>query len=229
MLRKWEELPAFMQTEEVRPYYEALRRKKWSLFVKRVFDFGVSSVMLLALSPVFLLLAVWIRLDSRGPVFYRQERVTQYGKIFRIYKFRTMVMDADRKGSLVTVGKDPRITKAGKKLRDCRLDELPQLINIWRGEMTFVGTRPEVPRYVKHYTKEMYATLLLPAGVTSEASIQYKDESRLLEGVSGEEADRVYVEKILPGKMGWNLKSIKKFSLGKECSLLFQTIVAVVN
>lgn len=228
MLRKWEELPAFMQTEEVRPYYEKLSRKWFSLFVKRIFDFAVSSVMLVILSPALLVLAVMIKMDSEGPVFYRQERITQYGRKFRIYKFRTMVINADKIGSLVTVGEDPRITKIGKRLRGCRLDELPQLINIWKGEMTFVGTRPEVEKYVKKYKPEMMATLLLPAGVTSEASIQYKDEDKLLADVSGEDADRVYVEKILPEKMKWNLDEIKKFGFFREIGTMVKTVVAVI-
>lgn len=229
MLKKWEELPAFMQTEEVRPYYEKLSRKWFSLLVKRIFDFVVSSVMLVILSPALLVLAVMIKKDSEGPVFYRQERITQYGRKFRIYKFRTMVINADKIGSLVTVGEDPRITKMGKKLRGCRLDELPQLINIWKGEMTFVGTRPEVEKYVKKYTPEMMATLLLPAGVTSEASIQYKDEDKLLADVSGEDADRVYVEKILPEKMKWNLDEIKKFGFFREIGTMVKTVVAVMR
>lgn len=229
MLRKWEELPAFMQTEEVRPYYEKLSRKWFSLLVKRIFDFAVSSVMLVILSPALLVLAVMIKKDSEGPVFYRQERITQYGRKFRIYKFRTMVINADKIGSLVTVGEDPRITKIGKRLRGCRLDELPQLINIWKGEMTFVGTRPEVEKYVKKYTPEMMATLLLPAGVTSEASIQYKDEDKLLADVSGEDADRVYVEKILPEKMKWNLDEIKKFGFFREIGTMVKTVVAVMR
>ena len=229
MLRKWEELPAFMQTEEVRPYYEKLSRKWFSLFVKRMFDFAVSSVMLVILSPALLVLAVMIKKDSEGPVFYRQERITQYGRKFRIYKFRTMVINADKIGSLVTVGEDPRITKMGRKLRGCRLDELPQLINIWKGEMTFVGTRPEVEKYVKKYKPEMMATLLLPAGVTSEASIQYKDEDKLLADVSGEDADRVYVEKILPEKMKWNLDEIKKFGFIREIGTMVKTVVAVIR
>lgn len=229
MLRKWEELPTFMQTEEVRPYYEKLSRKWFSLFVKRIFDFAVSSVMLVILSPALLVLAVMIKKDSEGPVFYRQERITQYGRKFRIYKFRTMVINADKIGSLVTVGEDPRITKIGKRLRGCRLDELPQLINIWKGEMTFVGTRPEVEKYVKKYTPEMMATLLLPAGVTSEASIQYKDEDKLLADVSGEDADRVYVEKILPEKMKWNLEEIKKFGFFREIGTMVKTVVAVMR
>ena len=229
MLRKWEELPTFMQTEEVRPYYEKLSRKWFSLFVKRIFDFAVSSVMLVILSPALLVLAVMIKKDSEGPVFYRQERITQYGRKFRIYKFRTMVINADKIGSLVTVGEDPRITKIGKRLRGCRLDELPQLINIWKGEMTFVGTRPEVEKYVKKYKPEMMATLLLPAGVTSEASIQYKDEDKLLADVSGESADRVYVEKILPEKMKWNLEEIKKFGFFREIGTMVKTVVAVMK
>lgn len=229
MLRKWEELPAFMQTEEVRPYYEKLSRKWFSLLVKRIFDFAVSSVMLVILSPALLVLAVMIKKDSEGPVFYRQERITQYGRKFRIYKFRTMVINADKIGSLVTVGEDPRITKIGKRLRGCRLDELPQLINIWKGEMTFVGTRPEVEKYVKKYKPEMMATLLLPAGVTSEASIQYKDEDKLLADVSGEDADRVYVEQILPEKMKWNLEEIKKFGFFREIGTMVKTVVAVMR
>lgn len=229
MLRKWEELPTFMQTEEVRPYYEKLSGKWFSLFVKRIFDFAVSSVMLVILSPALLVLAVMIKKDSEGPIFYRQERITQYGRKFRIYKFRTMVINADKIGSLVTIGEDPRITKMGKKLRGCRLDELPQLINIWKGEMTFVGTRPEVEKYVKKYTPEMMATLLLPAGVTSEASIQYKDEDKRLADVSGEDADRVYVEKILPEKMKWNLEEIKKFGFFREIGTMVKTVVAVMR
>lgn len=229
MLRKWEELPTFMQTEEVRPYYEKLTRKWFSLFVKRIFDFAVSSVMLVILSPALLVLAVMIKKDSEGPVFYRQERITQYGRKFRIYKFRTMVINADRIGSLVTVGEDPRITKIGKKLRGCRLDELPQLLNIWKGEMTFVGTRPEVEKYVKRYTPEMMATLLLPAGVTSEASIQYKDEDKRLADVSGEDADKVYIEQILPEKMKWNLEEIKKFGFFREIGTMMKTVVAVMR
>ena len=227
MLKKWEELPSFMRTEEVRPYYEKLQKKRFSLAVKRVFDFTVSSIMLVILSPALLVLAVMIKRDSEGPVFYRQERITQYGKTFRIYKFRTMVVNADRIGSLVTVGEDPRITKIGKRLRGCRLDELPQLINIWKGEMTFVGTRPEVEKYVKAYSPEMLATLLLSAGVTSEASIQYKDEDRLLEDVSGEEVDRIYIEKILPEKMKWNLAELKEFGFIREILIIFKTALAV--
>lgn len=231
MLCRWEQLPEFMRTEEVRPYYEILRKHRFSLLVKRTFDFAMSSVILVVLSPVLLVLAVLIKLDSPGPAFYRQERVTQYGRRFRIYKFRTMVQNADRIGSLVTVGGDTRITKVGQKLRGCRLDELPQLINIWKGEMTFVGTRPEVVKYVREYTNEMCATLLLSAGVTSEASIEFKDEDKIIAAgmETGLSADEVYVEQVLPEKMRWNLEGIHLFSFLNEILLLFKTIIAVVN
>lgn len=229
--REWEELPDFMRTEAVRPYYDSLNRKKGQLFLKRVFDFTVSSLMLAALSPVLAVLAILIRLDSEGPVFYRQERVTQYGRRFRIYKFRTMVQDADKKGSLVTTQGDARITRIGKKLRGCRLDELPQLINIWKGEMSFVGTRPEVVKYVKQYTDEMYATLLLPAGVTSEASVQFKDEDqRIAAGVeAGRIVDEVYVEDVLGEKMEINLQELKAFSVAENIKTMIRTVRAVTK
>ena len=229
--REWEELPDFMRTEAVRPYYDSLNRKKGQLFLKRVFDFTVSSLMLAALSPVLAVLAILIRLDSEGPVFYRQERVTQYGRRFRIYKFRTMVQDADKKGSLVTTQGDARITRMGKKLRGCRLDELPQLINIWKGEMSFVGTRPEVVKYVKQYTDEMYATLLLPAGVTSEASVQFKDEDqRIAAGVeAGRNSDEVYVEDVLGEKMEINLQELKEFSVVGNVKTMIRTVRAVMG
>lgn len=229
--REWEELPDFMRTEAVRSYYDSLNHKKGQLFLKRVFDFTVSSLMLAALSPVLAVLAILIRLDSEGPVFYRQERVTQYGRRFRIYKFRTMVQDADKKGSLVTTQGDARITHMGKKLRGCRLDELPQLINIWKGEMSFVGTRPEVVKYVKQYSDEMYATLLLPAGVTSEASVRFKDEDEIIAAGTekGVSIDEVYVRQVLPEKMMWNLKNVEEFNIYKEMRLILKTVYVVVN
>lgn len=227
MLRKWEELPDFMRTEAVRPYYEILKKKKCSLFLKRAFDIAVSAIMLVILSPVMLVIAVMIAADSKGPVFFRQERVTQYGKKFRIHKFRTMVADAERLGTQVTVSNDRRVTKVGGVLRKYRLDELPQLFDILSGDMSFVGTRPEATRYVKRYSPEMYATLLLPAGVTSEASIRYKDEAKLLE--MAEDADEVYVKQVLPGKMEYNLESIKKFNLAKDLEIMIQTIFVVIK
>ena len=204
--REWEELPKGMQKPEVREYYEILSKKRLSLKVKRVFDVTAAEVLLVMFGPVLAVLAVLIKLDSKGPVFYRQERVTAYGKKFRIHKLRTMVADADRIGAAVTVGGDSRITKVGAFLRRYRLDEVPQLIDVLKGDMSFVGTRPEVAKYVRKYTNEMRATLLLPAGITSEASIRYKDEAELLDGA--EDVDRVYVEKVLPGKMHFSSRQV---------------------
>lgn len=227
LVKKWEKLPPQMQNEAVRPYYEKLRRKNFSLFWKRIFDFFVSTIMLLILSPLFLILAIAIKIDSRGPVFFRQERVTQYGKKFRIFKFRTMVNDADKKGSQVTVSGDRRITKVGKFIRKCRLDEVSQLIDIWRGTMTFVGTRPEVPKYVERYTDEMLATLLLPAGVTSEASIKFKDEDELLK--DAENVDDTYVGVVLPQKMEYNYQSLRKYGFWRDIGTMFKTVFAVLK
>lgn len=223
----WEKLPPQMQTEAVKPYYEILQKKQISLIFKRLFDIVVSLIMLLILSPVFLVLAIAIKLDTEGPVFYRQVRVTQYGKEFRIFKFRTMVNNADKIGSQVTVGGDSRITRVGKVIRECRLDEIGQLLNILGGSMTFVGTRPEVPKYVEKYTPEMWATLLLPAGVTSEASIRYKDEAALLD--AAEDVDATYIQDVLPGKMKYNLRSIQEYSFFKDIKTMFQTVFAVVE
>lgn len=222
----WKKLPPQMQTEAVKPYYEILQKKQISLIFKRLFDIVVSLIMLLILSPVFLVLAIAIKLDSKGPVFYRQVRVTQYGKEFRIFKFRTMVNNADKIGSQVTVGGDSRITRVGKVIRECRLDEIGQLLNILGGSMTFVGTRPEVPKYVEKYTSEMWATLLLPAGVTSEASIRYKDEAALLD--VAEDVDATYIQDVLPGKMKYNLLELKKFRLSHDFYIMWDTIVTVL-
>lgn len=227
LLKKWEQLPPEMQTDEVRKYYDILKKKQVSLFFKRIFDIVVSLIMLIVLSPLFLILAIAIKLDSKGPVFYRQERITQYGKHFKIHKFRTMVCNADKIGTAVTVDNDSRITRVGRKLRGVRLDELPQLLDILNGSMSFVGTRPEVPKYVEKYSPEMAATLLLPAGVTSLASIYYKDEAALLSGA--EDADKVYVEKILPAKMYYNLKAIEKFGFWRDIKTMFMTVFAVLG
>lgn len=227
MLCRWEELPQNMQNDAVRPYYDILQSKKCSLFLKAVFDRVVSFVMLLGLSPIFVLLAIMIKMDSPGEVFFRQERVTQYGKRFRIHKFRTMVKNAESLGTQVTTKSDMRVTKVGKKLRGCRLDELPQLVDILQGNMSFVGTRPEVTKYVEQYTPEMLATLLLPAGVTSEASIEYKDEERLL--ADAKNADKTYVEVVLPQKMEWNLRSLQVFSFVGDIKTMFKTVWAVVR
>ena len=225
MLRRWEDLPKRMQNEAVRPYYEQLQKKKVSLFLKRCIDVSLSSALLLFLAPVMLLIGIAVRLDSPGPALFRQVRVTQYGRQFRIFKFRTMVNHADRMGTQVTASGDARITRLGRKMRHYRLDELPQLLNIFLGDMSFVGTRPEVVKYVREYTDEMTATLLLPAGVTSEVSIQYKDEEKLLADVA--DVDEAYIHIVLPEKMEYNLKSLRDFSLIHELRIMVDTVIAV--
>ena len=225
--KSWQELPNDMRCEAVRPYYDILVSKHRDLMLKSVFDRLMAAILLVVLSPIFLLLAVWIKLDSEGPVFFRQERVTQYGKSFRIYKFRTMVQNAEQLGTQVTSKDDMRVTSVGQALRKCRLDELPQLINILEGTMSFVGTRPEVPRYVAAYTDEMKATLLLPAGVTSVASIRYKDEDTLLD--AADDVDNCYIHNVLPAKMEWNLRSLKEFSFIGELKVMVETVLAVIR
>ena len=225
-LKKWDELPPEMRTNEVKRYYDILKKRGFSLFLKRTFDVFASLLMLLLLSPMFLILAVAIKADSKGPVFYRQERVTQFGKRFRIHKFRSMKTGAD-KGSLVTVDNDDRITRVGKFIRKTRLDEISQLIDVLSGDMTFVGTRPEVSKYVERYTPEMMATLLLPAGVTSEASIYFKDEAELLK--DAENADEVYMNEVVPIKMHYNLKAIEKFGFFKDLGVMVKTVLAVLG
>ncbi len=227
MLRRWDDLPEFMKTPEVRPYWEILNKKKGQLLLKRIFDFIVSIIMLIILAIPMGVIAVLIKIDSEGPVFYRQERVTTYGKKFRIHKFRTMVNNADKIGNAVTVGADPRITKLGAKLRGYRLDELPQVLDVICGDMSFVGTRPEAVKYVERYRDEYFATLLMPAGITSEASIRYKDEDKLLN--AADDVDEVYVNKVLPAKMKWNLNSINRFSFFREILTMFRTVFAVLG
>ena len=227
LIKKWEKLPQNMQCEAVRPYYEKLKKKNFSLFWKRVFDIFVSSIMLILLSLLFLVLAIAIKIDSRGPVFFRQVRVTQYGKTFRIFKFRTMVNDADKIGSQVTVSHDTRITRVGTFIRKCRLDEVSQLIDVWRGTMSFVGTRPEVPKYVERYSDEMLATLLLPAGVTSFASIKFKDEDELLKDAAN--VDDTYVNEVLPKKMEYNLQSLEKYGFWRDIGTMFKTVGAILK
>lgn len=226
-LKGWNHLPDRMKTKEVRRYYNILVRHTGWFKVKRIMDIVVSSIMLVVLAIPMLVIAVMIKLDSRGPVFFRQERVTQYGRIFRIYKFRTMVNNAQKLGTQVTVAHDARITKVGRILRKYRLDEFPQIFNILAGDMTLVGTRPEVPKYVNQYTDEMYATLLLPAGLTSRTSIAYKDEDKLLK--DADDADKVYVEQILPVKMKYNLESLRRFGVIEDCSVLWNTFKSVIK
>lgn len=227
LIKKWNKLPKEMQIEEVRPYYEKLRKKNFSLFWIRFFDILVSFLMLLILLPFFLILSLAIVIDSRGPVFYRQERVTQYGKHFHIFKFRTMKKNADKEGALVTVGHDARITRVGRFIRKCRLDEVSQLIDVFRGTMSFVGTRPEVPKYVNQYDKVYLATLLLPAGVTSLGAIMFKDEDALLEG--REDVDKAYVKEVLPKKMKYNLRELNKVGVFHNIKIMFMTVFAVLG
>lgn len=226
-LKKWDSLPERMRTPEVKPYYDSLSRRRAGLALKRIFDLVMSVLLIIILSPAMLVIAVAVALDSPGGVFYRQRRVTTYGKEFRIFKFRTMRSDADRIGPAVTSGEDARITRVGKVLRGCRLDELPQLFNVFCGDMSFVGTRPEVAKFVDRYTPEMYATLLMPAGITSEASIRFKDEAQMFDGSGDPEAD--YVNILLPKKMVYNLASVMNFSPAAELRTMVRTVLAVAG
>ncbi|MED3892305.1 sugar transferase [Peribacillus frigoritolerans] len=227
LLLKWDCLPDEMKNESVRKYYDVLKRKKATLMLKRIFDIVVSLIILIVLLPVFLILCIAIKVDSKGPIMFRQIRVTQYGREFKIFKFRTMVNNAERIGTQVTVKNDSRVTKVGKVLRKSRLDEIPQLLNIFYGDMSFVGTRPEVVKFVDHYTDQMMATLLLPAGVTSEASIVYKDEEKILTNAS--DADKTYVDVVLPEKMKYNLRSIEELSILGEIKTMVRTVLAIVG
>ena len=226
-MRKWEDLPKFMQINEVRPYWEILWKRRSQLVLKRIFDIFIAIVLLFLLAIPMFIIAIMVKLDSKGPVFYRQERVTTYGKHFKIHKFRTMVSNADKIGAAVTAKNDTRITKVGALLRNHRLDELPQVIDVIAGDMSFVGTRPEAVKYVDRYKPVFIATLLMPAGITSEASIRYKDENRLL-NVS-ENIDDIYLEKILPEKMRWNLESIKRFRFTRDILTMIRTVFAVLG
>lgn len=227
MLKKWNDLPDSFKNPEVNFYYEILNKRRAQLFFKRLFDILISLILLILLSPIMIIIAIIIKLDSKGPVFFRQKRITQYGKTFRIFKFRTMVENAEKLGSQVTVSNDPRVTKIGGFIRKYRIDEFPQLLNVLFGDMTFVGTRPEVKKYVDAYTNEMLATLLLPAGITSEASIKYKDEQRLLS--SSADADKTYIEEILPEKMKYNLRGIEKTSIKYDLSIMLATVFGVLR
>ena len=219
------------ETEIVKKYREEINKRKISLFLKLFLDKILALILLIPLSPIILAIAIWIKLDSEGPVFYRQERITTYGRPFRILKFRTMVKDADKLGAAVTEHNDPRISRAGDKLRKVRLDELPQLFNVLLGDMSFVGVRPEVAKYVNRYTDEMNATLLLPAGITSPASIEYKDEDEVIEKFkgTGRSIDDIYIEEVLPDKMKYNLEYIKNFSIINDIKIMIQTALAVIK
>lgn len=215
-----------MQTEEVKKYYSILNSKKGYLIAKRIFDFTLSLVMSLVFLPFIVLVGIMIKIDSPGKVFFLQKRVTTNGKVFNIFKFRTMKENSE-KLSGVTIDNDPRITKLGKYLRKLRIDEIPQIFNILTGDLSFVGTRPESVKYVKEYSPEMYATLLMPAGVTSPASILFKDEAELLKGA--ENTDETYVKDILPKKMKYNLEYIENCSLLYDIKVMFKTVLAVIK
>lgn len=226
ILPKWDELPEFMKNDEVRPYYDILSGHRASMLLKRILDIILGILVLLILAIPMLVIAILIKMDSTGPVFYRQERITTYGNIFRIHKFRTMITDADKIGPEVTSKEDKRITRIGHSLRKYRLDEFPQVFDVILGNMSFVGTRPEAVKYVKEYSPKMMATLLLPAGITSEASIRFKDEAELLKEANN--VDLTYIEKVLPQKMEWNLWSINQFSILQDVKVMFRTLHAVL-
>ena len=226
-MRSWEKLPEFMRNDEVRVYYDILSERKLSLVVKRLFDIVASLILLVLLLPVMVVTAIAIIIDSPGPVFYRQKRVTRYGRVFMIHKFRSMVTDADHKGTLLTLNHDERITRVGRFIRRHRLDEFPQLLDILNGNMSFVGTRPEVEKYVARYSPEMYATLLMPAGITSRASILYRNEDRLLN--RSNDPEKTYIEKVMPEKMKYNLEMIRDFSLLSELKILLETVRTIVR
>ena len=231
ILKKWSDIPEDLKNNKTKMYYDILEKKKTSLIIKKIFDLLLSLILLIILFPVLIVLSIIIKSDSRGPIFYKQERITQYGRTFKIFKFRTMVNNADKIGSLVTLNNDCRITRVGKILRKLRLDELPQLINILKGDMTFVGTRPEVKKYVDMYTDEMKATLLLPAGVTSDASIKYKNEDNVVSTYisKGEDLDDIYIKRVLPQKMKYNLEYINDFSFLVDMKVIVKTVLAVLS
>ena len=228
-MREWEKLPKELRNAKVRKYYNLLKKKQVSLFVKRLLDVIFGAILLVLFSPIFLILAIVIKIDSKGPIFYRQERVTIYNRTFKIFKFRTMVQNADKIGPLATVENDKRVTRVGRIIRKVRLDEIPQLINIITGDMSFVGTRPEVRKYVDAYNDEMKATLLMRAGVTSYASIVFKDEDQIIKKYvnKNHDVDDVYVHKVLPIKMKMNLEYIKKFNVFYDIMIVIWTALAV--
>lgn len=226
--KQFEKLPAPMQNESVRPYFDALNKKRGYLKTKRLFDVAFSAFALTVASPFMLLTALAIKATSKGPVFYRQTRIGALGKEFGILKFRTMIPDADKKGMHITVGADAsRITRVGRILRKLKIDELPQFINVLRGEMTIVGTRPEVMEYVEHYTPEMAATLLLPPGIVNKASIIFSNESEILGRVRRPE--RYYIYQILPEKMHYNLEYLMHASMLRDLTTIFMTVGCVLG
>lgn len=226
-LKEWNELPDELRNESVKKYYDILYKKRNILYFKRIFDIAAAVVLFVFLLPILLFISIAIKIDSKGPIIFCQLRVTQYGKIFKIHKFRSMIDSSGRSELQITVKNDTRVTDVGRFLRKYRLDEIPQLLNIILGDMSFVGTRPEVVKYVEKYNDEMKATLLLPAGITSAASIKYKDEERLL--ANSCDAEETYVFEILPEKMKYNLKSLKEYSFWGDIKTIIATAIAVVK
>lgn len=226
-MRRWENLPEAFRTTEARPYYDLLSERQGTLVLKRIFDLVMSFVLIMVLAPVILLLGILIALDSRGPVIFTQKRVGRYGEDFTMFKFRSMRQNAESLGPQISVGRDPRISRVGHVLRKTRLDELPQLLNILLGDMSFVGVRPEVPHYVAKYTPEMWATLLLRPGVTSPASIRYKDEAKIL--ADAVDPELAYVEDVLPQKMMYNYVYLRELSFVRDLKILMETVIAVLR
>ena len=227
MLLPFEKLPKEFQNDQVKKYYNILVKKKKSLYLKRVCDIILSAILIILLILPILVISLIVKVTSKGPVLYRQIRVTKYNREFKILKFRTMVQNADQLGTLVTEFNDPRITKIGGFLRKYRLDELPQVFNVFVGDMSFVGTRPEVPKYVASYKKNMYATLLMPAGITSLASIKFKNEDKLLKNSTDVDGD--YINIILPKKMHYNLLYINSFGIKTDTYLMLKTVKEVLH
>lgn len=228
ILKPFDKLPSQFQNDDVRYYYDILSSKRLSLTLKRVADFILALIMTVLLIIPMAVIAVLIKFSSPGPVFYKQERITTYGQKFMIFKFRTMKVGSDKAG-LLTLENDDRITGVGKFLRKLRLDELPQIFHVLSGKMSIVGTRPEVLKYVEQYSDAMYATLLMPAGITSFASIEYKDEDKIIgEASSPDMVDEIYISKILPDKMKYNLKYIEDFSFFYDIRLMFKTVIQVI-
>lgn len=204
-----------------------LEGKKPQLVAKRAMDIVGSGAALCVLWPLFLLIALAIVLDDPGPVFYRQVRVGRDGKAFRIFKFRSMIADADKKGLSITVGRDSRITRVGRFLRKTKLDELAQLLNVFAGQMSFVGPRPEVPRYTALYTPYQRQVLLVRPGITDYASIAYRNENDLLAGA--EDPERMYIEEIMPAKIELNMKYLREISPLADIRLILSTVLAVAK
>ena len=218
-MRAFEKLPAQFQNDSVKAYYDILSKRQGSIILKRVFDIIVSLILLVFLIIPIAVISILIKVNSPGPVLFKQKRVTTYGRIFKIYKFRTMVVNAESLGSKVTTKNDARVTSIGKTLRKFRLDELPQIFNVIGGSMSFVGTRPEVQKYVDLYEDEYYAT-----------SIKFKDEENLLSAiVDTEKIDKTYVKTILPQKMEYNLQYTKEFGFLSDIKIMFKTVKEVIS